>query len=164
MIKLLVLDVDGTMTNGQITYDINGNELKSFDVKDGMAIASWCKKLNYKVAIITGRTSKIVEKRANELGVQYLYQGVDNKDEVLENILEKEKLSWSEVAGIGDDLNDYKMLSKVGISFCVADAVNDIQDIADIICKQNGGDGAIREMIEYILKANNDKRLKELWV
>jgi 3-deoxy-D-manno-octulosonate 8-phosphate phosphatase (KDO 8-P phosphatase) len=164
MIKLLVLDVDGTMTNGKITYTNNGDEIKSFDVKDGMAIASWTKKLNKKVAIITGRNSLIVEKRAKELGITHLYQGIHNKDEILQNILKEENISWDEVAGIGDDLNDYQMLKKVGLSFCVNDAVDDIKTISNVICESNGGEGAIREMIEYILKYDNQEELKQLWI
>jgi 3-deoxy-D-manno-octulosonate 8-phosphate phosphatase (KDO 8-P phosphatase) len=164
MIKLLVLDVDGTMTDGKITYTNNGDELKSFDVKDGMAIALWTKKLNKKVAIITGRESAIVQKRAKELGVTHLYQKVHNKDEILQNILNEESLTWDEVAGIGDDLNDYKMLQKVGLSFCVADAVEDIKSSVNVVCSSNGGEGAIREMIEYILKYDNQEGLKELWI
>ena len=82
MIKLIVLDVDGTMTNGDLIYDNNGNESKKFNVKDGMGIATWTKKLNFDAAIITGRTSKIVENRAKELQINHLYQGVHNKDEV----------------------------------------------------------------------------------
>jgi len=90
MIELLVLDVDGTLTDGKIIYTSNGDELKNFDVKDGLAIASWTKKLNKKIAIITGRKSKLVEKRAKELEITHLYQGVDNKDEILQNILKEE--------------------------------------------------------------------------
>jgi len=116
MIELLVLDVDGTLTDGKIIYTSNGDELKNFDVKDGLAIASWTKKLHKKVAIITGRKSKLVEHRAKELGITHLYQGVDNKDEILANILKEENLSWEQTAGIGDDLNDMKMLQKVGLS------------------------------------------------
>jgi 3-deoxy-D-manno-octulosonate 8-phosphate phosphatase (KDO 8-P phosphatase) len=164
MIKLIILDVDGTLTNGKITYDTNGNELKSFDVKDGMGIATWCKRLNYQAAIVTGRKSSIVQKRANELGIRHLYQGVDNKDEIIEQILKKENLTWDNVASIGDDLNDYKMLSKSKLSFAVANAVDDIKSIANIVTSKNGGDGAVREMIEILLKKNNDKKIKELWV
>jgi len=164
MIELLVLDVDGTLTDGKITYTSNGAEIKSFDVKDGLAIASWVKILGKKVAIITGRDSKLVEKRAKELGITHLYQGIHNKDEVLQNILEKENLTWEQTAGIGDDLNDFKMLQKVGISFCVADAVSEIKELCDRVCTQNGGQGAVREMIEYILKNDHNKALKELWV
>jgi 3-deoxy-D-manno-octulosonate 8-phosphate phosphatase (KDO 8-P phosphatase) len=164
MIKLLIFDVDGTMTNGNITYDTNGNELKSFDVKDGMAIASWCKGFGYKAAIITGRKSDVVQRRAKELGIQYLYQGIDNKDEIIQTILKKENITFKEVGAIGDDLNDYKMLSKVGVSFCVGDAVEDIKQIVDIVCQKKGGNGAIREMIEKVLDINGDKKLKTLWV
>jgi 3-deoxy-D-manno-octulosonate 8-phosphate phosphatase (KDO 8-P phosphatase) len=164
MIELIVLDVDGTLTDGKIIYSSNGDELKAFDVKDGLAIATWTKKMGKKVAIITGRNSTLVQKRAKELDIEYLYQGVDNKDEILENIIEKENITWDEVAGIGDDLNDYKMLQKVGLSFSVANAVEDIKNSVDITTKANGGYGAVREMIEYILKHDNQKELKELWV
>ena len=164
MIELIVLDVDGTLTDGKIIYTSNGDEIKNFDVKDGLAIASWTKKLNKKVAIITGRKSKLVENRAKELGVTHIYQGVDNKDEILENILTQENLTWAQTAGIGDDLNDLKMLNKVGLSFCVADAVDDIKELTDVICSKNGGYGAVREMIEHILKTDGQKELKELWV
>lgn len=165
MIKLLVLDVDGTLTDGKITYDASGVESKSFDVKDGLAIASWTKKLGLKAAIITGRNSKITQIRANELSITHLYQGVHNKDEVLESILQEEGISFKNVAAIGDDLNDYKMLQKVGLSFCPNDAVSDIKDIVKVVCKNKGGNGAVREMIEYILKAEDkEDAIKEIWL
>ncbi|MGB5868363.1 MAG: HAD hydrolase family protein [Arcobacteraceae bacterium] len=164
MIELIVLDVDGTLTDGKIIYTSNGDELKNFDVKDGLAIASWTKKLNKKVAIITGRRSSLVEKRAKELGVTHLFQGVDNKDEILENILKEENLTWEQTAGLGDDLNDYKMLNKVGFSFAVNDAVDEIKSICDVVCTKKGGFGAAREMIEMILKKDEQKELKDLWV
>ena len=93
MIELIVLDVDGTLTNGQIIYTNSGDEIKAFDVADGLAIATWTKKLGKKAAIITGRNSKIVERRAKELNIEHFYQGVHNKDEVLESILKQENLS-----------------------------------------------------------------------
>ena len=163
MIELIILDVDGTLTDGKIIYTSSGDELKNFDVKDGLAIASWIKKLDKKVAIITGRKSKLVEKRAKELGITHIYQGVDNKDNIIENILKEENLTWANTAAIGDDLNDYKMLKKVGLSFAVGDAVDDIKSLVNIVCKQNGGYGAVREMIEYILEYDCQKGLKELW-
>jgi len=164
MIKLLVLDVDGTMTNGNLTFDANGLESKTFNVKDGMAIASWTKKLNLKIAIITGRKSPIVQRRAEELGVQFIYQGVHNKDDVLQNILTQENLTFENVASIGDDLNDYKMLKKSALSFCPADAVDDIKNLVNVVCTKKGGDGAIREMVEYILKyENNEDAILKLW-
>lgn len=170
MIELIVLDVDGTLTDGKITYSASKDgsdeifESKSFDVKDGMAIASWTKKYNKSVAIITGRKSKIVEQRAKELGINHLYQGVDNKDEILETILKDENLTWDNVAAMGDDLNDYKMLKRVGLSFAVNDAVDDIKKIVDIVCVKKGGDGAAREMIELILSKDSNKKLMDLWV
>jgi 3-deoxy-D-manno-octulosonate 8-phosphate phosphatase (KDO 8-P phosphatase) len=155
MIELIVLDVDGTLTDGKITYTNSGDELKSFDVADGLAIATWSKKLGKKVAIITGRTSKIVEKRASDLQIEYLYQNIHNKDEVLTEILKKEGLSWNQVAAIGDDLNDFKMLKKAGLSFTPSNGTHYLKDFVDVICKNSGGNGAIREMIEYIVKKDN---------
>ena len=152
MIELLVLDVDGTLTDGGITYSNSGDELKTFDVADGLAIATWTKKLGKKVAIITGRTSLIVERRAKDLKIEHLFQGTHKKAEVLETILEKEGLSWNQVAAIGDDLNDYKMLKKVGLSFTPANGSKYIKDIVNVQCKAYGGSGAVREMIEYIIK------------
>ncbi len=164
MVELIILDVDGTLTDGKIIYTSNGDELKNFDVKDGLAVSSWAKKLGKKVAIITGRKSVLLERRAKELGITHLYQGYDNKDEILEQILQEENLTWEQTAAIGDDLNDYKMLKKVGISFAVADAVDDIKSVVNVVCKKTGGNGAVREMIEYILEIDNQKELKELWV
>lgn len=155
MIKLLVLDVDGTLTDGGITYSNNGDELKTFDVSDGLAIATWTKKLGKKAAIITGRTSLIVERRAKDLKIEHLYQGIHNKDEILENILKEEGISWSEVAAIGDDLNDFKMLKKAGLSFTPANGSKYIKEIVNVQCEAKGGSGAVREMIEYIIKEDD---------
>ena len=155
MIELIVLDVDGTLTNGQITYSSNGDELKSFDVSDGLAISVWTKHLGKKVAIITGRDSLIVQRRAKELNVAHLHQGIKNKQEVLEDILEQEGLSWSQVACIGDDLNDYKMLKKAGLSFTPQNGSHYIKEFVHVVCKNKGGEGAVREMIEYIVKEDN---------
>ena len=152
MIELIVLDVDGTLTDGKIIYTSNGDELKNFDVKDGLAIATWTKKLNKKAAIITGRTSALVERRAKDLGVTHLYQGIHNKDEVLANILKEENLTWEQVATIGDDLNDYKMSKKAAISFAPNDASTYLKEIVNITCNSKGGEGAVREMVEYICK------------
>jgi 3-deoxy-D-manno-octulosonate 8-phosphate phosphatase (KDO 8-P phosphatase) len=154
MIELIVLDVDGTLTDGKITYTSSGDELKSFDVKDGLAIASWTKKLGKKAAIITGRNSKLVERRAKDLGITHLYQGIHNKDEVLDSILKEENLTLAQTAAIGDDLNDLKMLKKVSISFSPSDANYIVRNTVNIVCKSNGGHGAVREMIEYICKYN----------
>jgi 3-deoxy-D-manno-octulosonate 8-phosphate phosphatase (KDO 8-P phosphatase) len=163
MIKLIVLDVDGTLTDGKIIYGENGEELKNFNAKDGLAIAVWIKKLGKKIAIITGRKSTIVEKRAKELGINHLYQGIYNKVEMIEKILKEENINWSEVASIGDDLNDMKMLKKSAISFAPNDASHYITNIVKKICKKNGGDGAVREMIEYICKYDLEEEFLDIW-
>ncbi len=164
MIKLLVFDVDGCMTNVAITYSNDGNEYKSFNVKDGLAIVSWMK-MGGKSAIITGRESKIVEKRANELGISYFFQKVTKKIEKLDDILKKEELNYSNVAVIGDDLNDYEMLKCAGWSFVPNDGSHFVKEIADTILDAKGGDGAIREMIEKILKKENRiEELVKLWL
>ena len=155
MIELIVLDVDGTLTDGKITYSSSGEETKSFDVADGLAIAVWTKTFGKKAAIITGRNSSIVEKRAKELNITHLHQGIKNKQEVLEEILKKEGLSWSQVAAIGDDLNDYNMLKKVGLSFTPANGSHYLKDFVNVVCQNKGGEGAVREMLEYIFKEEN---------
>ena len=164
MIELIVLDVDGTLTDGKITYTNNGDEIKSFDVADGLAIATWTKKFGKKAAIITGRTSTLVERRAHDLKIEHLYQGVHNKDEVLENILKQENLSWHQVAAIGDDLNDYKMLKKAGLSFAPNNGSHYIKNIVNVVCQNSGGNGAVREMMEYIFKEDGlEEEFIKLW-
>ncbi len=158
-IKLLLLDVDGTLTDGKIAYTSSGEELKSFCVKDGLAIASWIR-LGGKVAIITGRDSKIVAKRAKELGVEFLYQGVKDKAKKVEDILKSSNLTWDNVAAIGDDLNDVSMLKRAKLSFAPANCSSYIKNYVNIVLKNSGGNGAAREMIEYILE--NDNRVEEL--
>lgn len=150
MIELLVLDVDGCLTDGKIVYSSDNREIKSFNVKDGLAISTWIQ-MGKHVAIITGRESTIVEKRAKELKIQYLFQGVKNKLAILDELVSSLGLTYSEVAAIGDDLNDYKMLQKVALSFTPKDGVDDIIDIVDITLKSSGGDGAVREMIDCII-------------
>lgn len=162
-IELIVLDVDGTMTDSRITYSGNGDEIKSFNVKDGLAIVSW-RKLGKQVAIITGRSSAIVARRAKELHIEHFYQGIHNKREVLEKLLEKLDLSMKNVAAIGDDLNDLKMLKAAEISFVPRDASAYVDKIADVILSRKGGDAAVREMIEYlIVKEGLEKKYLELW-
>ena len=163
-IELVVLDVDGTMTDSRITYSENGDEIKSFNVKDGLAIVAW-KKLGREVAIITGRSSKIVERRAKELHIEHFYQGIDNKKEVLENLLEKLDLTMDNVAAIGDDLNDLQMLKAAKISFVPRDASAYVDKVATVILNKKGGNGAVREMIEkLIVQEGLEKQYLELWV
>jgi len=162
-IELIVLDVDGTMTDSRITYSENGDEIKSFNVKDGLAIASW-RKLGKQVAIITGRSSKIVARRAKELRIEHFYQGVEDKKEVLDQLLDKLGLQIDNVAAIGDDLNDLQMLRAAKISFVPRDASSYVDKIATVILSKRGGEGAVREMIEYlIIKEGLEEKFLELW-
>ncbi len=151
MIELLVLDVDGCMTDGAIVYTQNDDEIKAFNVKDGLAIVSWIR-MGKMVAIITGRKSKIVERRAKELGIKHFYQGVSNKREQLEKILAQEHLTFDNVAVIGDDLNDYHMLKAAKRSFTPHDGVAYIQAHVQTVLGRKGGDACIREMIDIIVK------------
>lgn len=150
MIKLIVLDVDGCLTDGKIIYSSDGSETKNFNVKDGLAISSWIRMGNH-VAIITGRNSKIVETRANELGVKYLFQSVNDKEKVLKELIDSLGLKYYEIGAIGDDLNDFKMLSKVGRSFTPKDGVKEIRELVNTVLTCNGGDGAVREMIDILI-------------
>ena len=162
-IELIVLDVDGTMTDSRITYSEKGDEIKSFNVKDGLAIASW-RKLGKQVAIITGRSSDIVARRAKELHIEHFYQGIHNKKEVLEDLLEKLDLTMDNVAAIGDDLNDLRMLKASKISFVPRDASAYVDKIATVILSKKGGDGAVREMIEYLIKKEGlEEKYLQLW-
>ncbi len=163
MIELLVFDVDGCLTNGQITYTEKGDEIKSFNVKDGLAISSWIR-LGKKAAIITGRRSKIVERRAKELGIHYLVQGAKNKLEVLDDIRKQENIEFSQIAAIGDDLNDYLMLKSVGKSYAPADGSEYIRELCHVVLYNGGGDGAVREMIEDVIKdAGLEEEFVKIW-
>ena len=156
MIKLIVLDVDGCLTDGKLIYSAEGFESKKFNVKDGLGIATWIKIGNY-AAIITGRNSSIVEKRAKELGVQHIYQGIRDKEKVLKEIVKSLGLKFYEIAVIGDDLNDYNMLSLAGRSFTPNDGHDEIKKFVNTILTKNGGNGAVREMIDILVKENDQK-------
>jgi len=156
MIKLIVLDVDGCLSDGKLIYSADSIESKNFNVKDGLGITTWIK-LGNEVAIITGRNSLIVAKRAKELGIQHLHQGIRDKDRVLNEIIDFLKIKHDEVAAIGDDLNDYNMLCLVGRSFTPKNGVKELQKLVDTPLSYNGGDGAVREMID-ILVDENDQR------
>ena len=156
MIKLIVLDVDGCLSDGKLIYSQDAIETKNFNVKDGLGITTWIK-IGNEVAIITGRNSKIVEKRALELGIQHLYQGIKDKDRVVKELVSSLGISFDNVAVIGDDLNDYNMLQLAGKSFTPKDGVKEIKGIVDEVLSCNGGDGAIREMIDSLVDSNKQK-------
>lgn len=164
MIELIVLDVDGCLSDGKIIYTNSGEELKAFSVKDGLGIASW-NKLGKKTAIITGRDSAIVAKRAKELNITFVYQGIKDKATLLESILKQEKLAWENVAAIGDDMNDFQMLQKAGWSFTPSDGVDFIKSNVDTVLSKSGGNGAVRKMIDMIIKKDDlEEEFMKLWL
>lgn len=150
MTKLIILDVDGCLTDGKITYYEDGNESKSFNVKDGLAIRTWIRMGN-EVAIITGRRSAIVQRRAKELGIHHLYQGVSDKAKLTRELSERLGIGLQDIAAIGDDLNDFGMLQIVGRPFVPNDASRFVKEVATTILECEGGRGAVREMIEMIV-------------
>lgn len=151
-IKLLVFDVDGVLTDGKLIYTNSGDIIKEFNVSDGFAIDIWNRKLKRISAIITGKKSDIVQRRGEELGVQYIYQGIGNKVKIIDEILNKENLKWENVAIIGDDINDFNMLSKANIAYTPLNGVSYLNKIENIKrLKKSGGMGAVREMIEEIV-------------
>ena len=150
-IKLLVMDVDGTLTDGCIYTGSNGEMMKAFDVKDGYAIKHILPELGIIPAIITGRRSDIVACRARELDIEELYQGVADKSRVLQELAAKYRISLEEVAYIGDDLNDLACMKLCGLTACPQDAVEEVRLCANVVCKRNGGHGAVRELIEGYL-------------
>ena len=151
MIKLVLLDVDGTLTDGGIYRGNNGEELKRFNVKDGYAIVN-AQKLGIEFGIITGRKSELVEIRSNELKIKYLYQGISEKTVILEEIMQKTGLKKEEIAYMGDDLNDILIMKQSGLTGTPKDAADEVIQIADFVSEKNGGSGAVREFVEYILK------------
>ncbi len=151
-IKILFMDVDGTMTNGDIYCSADGEEYKTFNVKDGYAIAHILPKCGITPVIITGRQSGIVEYRAKELGVTEVYQGSKDKLLTLIDVLQKFGNRFSHVAYIGDDINDIECIKKCGFTACPADAVPEVLEEVDYVCRTNGGRGAVREFIDVITK------------
>ena len=155
-IKFLVMDVDGTLTDGKIYMGINGEIMKSFDVKDGYAINDLLPRHGIKPVILTGRRSEIVENRAKELGIEFVFQKVKDKLCFLKEFAVAQKVTLEEIAFIGDDLNDFECIKFCGISGCPNDAVNEIKSKVDFISAKNGGNGALREFAEYIVEITGD--------
>jgi 3-deoxy-D-manno-octulosonate 8-phosphate phosphatase (KDO 8-P phosphatase) len=154
VIELIVLDVDGCLTEGTIFYTNDGEAAKAFNVRDGFGIVCW-QKIGKKCAVITGKSSKIVEHRARDLGIEYVFQGVQDKLAVLQKLLKELGLELENTAAIGDDTNDYKQLKSVGWSFAPADALPFIRAHVKTVLKNSGGHGAVREMIEMIVDNEN---------
>ncbi|HDH53710.1 MAG TPA: hypothetical protein ENH24_04415 [Nitrospirae bacterium] len=153
-IKMLALDVDGVLTDAGMYYSENGDELKKFNTRDGMGL-KMIRQIGIKQAIITGENTQIVKDRARKLKIDEVHLGIDNKIAVLESLLSKYSLAPDEVAYIGDDINDLAIFDKVGIACSVSDALDDVKQKADYVTKAKGGEGAVREVCEILLKYHN---------
>lgn len=154
---MLVLDVDGTMTDGKINVLDDGNQFKQFDCKDGLGIRMLLKQ-GIHVGIISHSSARdAIESRAKTLGIAYVYAGFEEKDVILEKWASELGILLSEVAYIGDDLNDLPVMSKVGFSACPADATDQVMESVDVILKNKGGDSCIREFIDKYLPVGYQK-------
>jgi 3-deoxy-D-manno-octulosonate 8-phosphate phosphatase (KDO 8-P phosphatase) len=151
-IKLLILDVDGVMTDGRVILDDNGREIKNFNVRDGHGI-KLIQRYGIKIALLTGRKSEVVKHRARDLAIKEVYQKVFNKKEVFAEILLKNKLEAGETAFMGDDIVDIPVLRMVGFSAAVADASDIVKRTVDYVTQNKGGHGAVREVCEMLLQA-----------
>lgn len=147
--KMLVMDVDGTLTDGRLYYSADGEAMKAFDVKDGYGLVSYIKAGGIPV-VITGRRSEIVEQRCRELGITEVYQGASDKLEVLKETAQRMNVLPADIAYIGDDLNDLDGMHFCGFSACPSDAVDAVRLAADHVCRHEGGRGAVREVVDLI--------------
>jgi len=158
-IKILAMDVDGVLTNGMLIINANGSESKFFNVLDGHGLRMW-QRAGLKVALISGRASEPTKRRAEQLEIEYVFQDCHYKLPVAEQLLEKLDLSPVNMAFIGDDLTDMPVLRYAGFGVAVANAVDEVKQCADYVTTRPGGSGAVREVIEYILR--NSGRWQEL--
>lgn len=153
-IKLIAFDVDGVLTDGTIYYGPQGDAMKGFSARDGMGI-SLARAAGIKTAVITGRRSSMVEKRAADLHIDYIMQDVSKKWQTLESICEEMGITVQEAAYMGDDLNDVEVISRIGFGAAPADACQEAQEAAQFVSSCPGGHGALRQWIEQILKRQN---------
>lgn len=163
-IKLWVIDVDGTMTDAGIYYDENGNETKKFCTKDAAGFFA-AHAVGMKIMVLTGRECAAVTRRMTEMNVDYLCQNVKNKQGFLSEFLKSNKFHREEIAYIGDDLNDLMPMRLAGFVGCPRDACNEVKEIADYISPIKGGNGAVRDVIEHVLKMNDkwDEAIAEVY-
>lgn len=162
-IKLLAMDVDGTLTDSAMYYSEHGEAMKRFSTRDGMGI-TLLHKNQIQTAIITSENSPIVTSRANKLNVNHVVLGCRDKSAAIEQIAKKCNIDLSEIAYIGDDINDEHIMKIVGFSACPSDASEIITSICDYVCTTKGGHGAVRELAEIILKSQNKPiSIQEQW-
>lgn len=162
--KLIVIDVDGTMTDAGIYYDENGNELKKFCTKDAAGFFA-AHKVGMKIMVLTGRECAATTRRMTEMKVDYLYQDVKNKLEFLKAFMAETGISKEEIAYIGDDLNDLPPMQLAGFVGCPADSCSEVKAISTYISPVKGGAGAVRDIIEHMLRVSGewDKAVAEVY-
>ncbi len=151
-VRFLILDVDGVLTDGRIVIDDRGMEAKFFNAKDGHGL-KMLMRVNIQVALLSGRESEATQRRASDLGISRVYQNVHNKIEAYQEIMNENGLEDYQVGYVGDDLVDLPVLKRVGFAAVVADSVDEIKPFADYITEREGGKGAVREIVELILKS-----------
>lgn len=153
-VRLVLTDVDGVLTDGGVIFDNQGVEAKKFNIRDGQGIHLW-QQSGGQLGIVTGRSSQVVKLRAAELDIDIVRQGVKDKLQVVRTICEELKLELHEVCYLGDDLPDWSVIKHVGLGVAVGDAIEELKQDADYITSVPGGHGAMREVIELILKNTN---------
>ncbi len=151
LIKLLAMDVDGVLTDGMITIGSDGTEFKTFNLLDGHGIKMW-KRAGLKTALISGRESAVTKQRAKEMEIDFVYQPCQKKLDCFEKLLADSKLEPKNIAYIGDDVLDIPLVKRAGFGIAVANAVDELKNCAHYTTSRNGGNGAVREVVEYILK------------
>lgn len=154
-LKWLILDVDGTMTDGGIYYDDYGNELKKFNTKDAAGIYA-AHLAGIKLVVLTGRKCRATERRMKELKIDYLFQGINDKVQFLAEFIKKHGISKGEIGYIGDDLNDFAPMQMTGYIGCPADSCIEIKQIANYVSEVGGGEGAVRDIIAHILHGRGE--------
>lgn len=155
VVKLFVMDVDGTLTDGRINMGPDGELFKSFNIKDGYGINEMLPAHGIVPTIITGRTSQIVANRARELHITELYQGKHDKLDTLRALMAKYQCSRENVAYIGDDILDIVCMRECGVVGCPADACPEVKELAHFVSSLKGGEGAVREFVEYVIRHNS---------
>ncbi len=154
-IKYLIIDVDGTLTDAGIYYDEHGNELKKFCTKDAAGFFA-AQQIGIEIMILTGRECTATTRRMTEMKVDYLVQNIKDKETYLKQFLNEKNIQKEEIGYIGDDLNDFACMKLCGFVGCPADACMEVKEIADYISPVNGGNGAVRDVIEAILRKRNE--------
>lgn len=152
LIKILLTDVDGVLTDNGVYYSENGEVMKRFSIRDGMGVERLRKLAGVETGIITGETSPSVARRAEKLHIRELHLGIRNKLEKVEEILKRLQLRWEEVAYIGDDVNDLEVMEKAGLAACPSDAMPQVSEIVHYHCGNKGGYGAFREFAEWLIE------------